>query len=902
MGNGDTVINAGNVTLNGNIQSPQYRNAQGEGMPGAGAMVNTIMSMVMPMVFNQVRDARNWSVYGGGGSFRPSETWARAQDQNARAGAMGVASPDRVAAEVSRRTREHAQDLMRSGIGLSPTQQREYANSIESQARASVRAQMADSKKQDIENLTRAYQNIALKSYSKDELTKDKRESILKEAREQATKTREVLANPLTASIATAGVRFLEERGAAGLSNMAPELFMGGGVFDALRKRTGIGGVAPGVASDVTQAITKAMFNENGTVNYSFTHGRSALQMGDLMNAGAARGMLDTSVATGRAGAIGSAQYEAAKGKLKNDMKQMAGIGESLQDLFGTGGSVDEMLNRFDEMTGGAMRTMSKDRVKRLIADTAFVANSTGQSTDQIEAMMTAGVQYAGRAGLPGEIGSKIALGALLHAGTVARTRDGQTYMGMQSMGDMAGSMIQEITAGMTSDDSIAMGATAATARAIVRAVDPNADTMSQSEMFDRAAKIAESRGDAALADRVRGIGSSIANGTFSDQDASAAVGVLSQLAGRDVADIYGGKRLTQDNSVLFEQSQQIGSVMRRQMQDKETLAASSAADLLVSRSGVSNEEYAGARAAKIAQIQQAMRAVRKHNPKTQSEMVEVIAKDLGISRMEASKMQSAVDSVFSANGPIPGEQSGWLGEAGKYSDEQFRQVADQKRRGVVADQMDEMFRSQGIGSGSVVQKLINDLIADPEATTGGVLGKLVTGELNSGDFDALAPIIGVHKERMQEISRKVLSGEITSAQGDEEYKKANTDLVHAIEMSDEAQQEIKALEERKSSGDVGLDTQKEIAENTAAIARNTDPNREEVAAQEAKESQGDVAADEKWLKDPSKLSDAAKVAAGTPEGRAIYKAYREEVVDMGTGARVASVDREGSTGTEIPM
>ena len=467
--------------------------------------------------------------------------------------------------------------------------------------------------------------------------------------------------------------------------------------------------------------------------------------------------------------------------------------------------------------------------------------------------------------------------------------------MGMQSMGDMAGSMIQELTAGMTSDDSIAMGATAATARAIVRAVDPNADTMSQSEMFDRAAKIAESRGDAALADRVRGIGSSIANGTFSDQDASAAVGVLSQLAGRDVADIYGGKRLTQDNSVLFEQSQQLVSVQRRQMQDKETLAASSAADLLVSRSGVSNEEYAGARAAKIAQIQQAMRAVRKHNPKTQSEMVDVIAKDLGISRMEASKMQSAVDSVFSANGPIPGEQAGLLGYAEKYSDEHFKEVADQQRRGFVAEQMDEMFRSQGIGSGSVVQKLVNDLIADPEAKTGDVLGKLVTGELNSGDFDALAPIVGIHKERMQEISRKVLSGEITTAQGDEEYKKANTDLVHAIEVSDEAQQEIKALEERKSSGDVGLDTQKEIAENTAAIARNTDPNREEIEAREAKESAGDVAADEKLMRDPGKLTGAQAVAAGTQVGVEYYNRIHKAPTD---GSVVAESD--GYTGGQV--
>lgn len=899
----DTVVNAGHVTVTGNVSGPAYNNAQSQGLPGAGAMANTIASMLMPMLFREVRDARSWSAYGGGGSFRPSETWARAQDQNARASAMGIASPDRVAAEVSRRTQQYAQDMMRSGVGISPTQQREYANSIEPQARAAVRAQLAESKKDDIDNLTRAYQNIALKSYPKEELTDKKREDIAREAREQATKLRESLANPMTAAIAVAGVRALEERGGAGLSNLAPELFLGGGVFDALRTRTGVGSVAPGVASDITKTVSDLMFNKDGTVNYGFTHGRSALQMGDLMTAGAARGMIDTSVAAGRAGTIGTAQYETKKQALVRDMHQMAEIGESLQDLFGSGGSVDDMLTRFDQMTGGAMRTMSKDRVKRLIADTAFVASSTGQSTDQIEAMLSAGVQYAARAGLPGEIGTKIGLNALLQAGTVNRLRDGNTYMGMQDMGDLAGSIMQETVAGMMSADAITMGATTSTARMIAQGAGvAGADTMSGPAVFEAVAKQAEARGDMAAAARVRSIGNRIGSGDFGDLDSTEAVAALSQAAGYDVSAAFDAKRMTQDNNVLSEQSDQIVAIRRRQLKEKDDLISNSVAGTLTARSGFrgNDDQLRALTSQNKAKVMQGLRALRKHAPRTASEQIDVLSRELGISREEASMMKSTIDSTLSANGIIAGEQAGAQGYIDKNSDQTLNEQADQIRRNNVAQAMDKTMRSRGIGSGSIVQKLVNDLIANPDAKMGDSLGKLVTGELTSKDYENLAPIVGIHKERMQEISRKVLSGEISTAEGDEMYRKANEDMAKAMEVSPEAQKELAALESRASTGDAGLDTQKEIEKNTAEIARNTDPDREakereareaEAEAAAAKEAKADAAAEEKWMQDPGKLRGAQAVAAGTAEGQAYYK-------KTATGSKGEIVyEEDGTTG-----
>lgn len=883
----DAVVNAGHVTVTGNVSGPAYNNAQSQGLPGASAMVNTIMSMVMPMVFREVRDARSWSAYGGGGSFRPSETWARAQDQNARASAMGIASPDRVAAEVSRRTQQYAQDMMRSGVGISPTQQREYANSIEPQARAAVRTQLAESKKHDIDNLTRAYQNIALSRYSKEELTDKKREDIAIEAREQATKLRESLANPMTAAIAMAGVRALEERGGAGISNLAPELFLGGGVFDALRTRTGLGSVAPGVASDITKTMSDMMFNEDGTVNYGFTHGRSALQMGDLMVSGAARGMIDTSVATGRAGTIGTDQYETKKQALIRDMHQMAEIGESLQDLFGSGGSVDDMLTRFDQMTGGAMRTMSKDRVKRLIADTAFVASSTGQSTDQIEAMLSAEVQYAARAGLPGEIGTKIGLNALLQAGTVNRLRDGNTYMGMQDMGDLAGTIMQETVAGVMSDDAIAMGAATSTARMIAQESNiAGADTMSGPAVFEAVAKQAEARGDLATAARMRGLGNRIYSGDFGDLDSTEAIGILSQAAGRDVSIEFSGKRLTQDNNVKAEQADQIVAIRRRQLKDKDELIADSVGGMLSARSGRNG-------AADVAKnkdmVKRGLRAIRKYAPGSSSEMLDVLSRELGISREDASSMKSLIDSTLSENGFLIGETGGAIGYGKNNADAVFAEQASQLRRHEVNMAMDSALREQGIGSGSIFQKLIGDITADPGRHIKTSLGKLLTGEVSLEDYKHVAPIVDEYLAATQDIGTKVASGELTEAEGDAAYRVANEKMIKAVADSPEARKEIAEWEARAATGDAGLDTQKAIEKNTAETARNTDPDRK-AKEREAKEREARNAAAEKaeleqrkaleadggkvvTLADPDRpKSSKTVVAPGTAEGHSYFK------------------------------
>ena len=95
------------------------------------ATINTIVGLILPIIFKQMSDPRWASSFGGGGSFRPSDNYMRHVDAAERQSAMGLRSEPQIAAEVRRLTSDYVQRY-KEQWGYAPSQEeiRGYAGSL----------------------------------------------------------------------------------------------------------------------------------------------------------------------------------------------------------------------------------------------------------------------------------------------------------------------------------------------------------------------------------------------------------------------------------------------------------------------------------------------------------------------------------------------------------------------------------------------------------------------------------------------------------------------------------------------------------------------------------------------------------------------------------------------------
>lgn len=896
---GEVNINASNVTVSGPQTGP-YRNAQSDPLHGMGPMVNALSSLILPMVFNQTQDARSWSAFGGPGSFRPSETYMRAADLNERARAMGVVAQDDTAAQVRRITDEYAAKKAAEGVQLTEVQKRDYANSAEVRKQASQAAREAtvSNEAKAVENFTQLYYATSLMGQAEEDLTPEQRQELLADARARAIKTRETIAgNPL----ASAGVMFLarqaEKYGGAGITNVDPKFFMGGSVFDALRGASGMAPVAPGVASDLTASIAESMFKD-GAANYEFTRGRSAMQIGDVLRDASQRGDIDlTSVAEGRAGALDSAGYKARKDKIMSDLKQMNGVQEALEELFGPGGSLAELMERVDTMTSGALQTVSKDRVERLVRDVRYVAVSTGRTAEQMEGMLTAGTQYATRNGLSGELGTQLTLDAMMQADAAVRTRGNSRFMGARSKEELTGDILEDSVAGMQSSDVVAAASMTATARMVAYGAGiKGASELSSDKLFDALAADAEKRGAGTAdvqtlmdtADAFRAVGAGVATKRQRDlTTAASAREVVASLnnvympQNTDLRPSYERDRELRSMSMQSELTRLTGHMQGLQRFDKrEQIVQSAASHLLSERRDLTTDEQRRAvRSSYVDQLKKAYDLI-VGNGITRSDgkggAIELLtskqAEDAGlnVSGKTAARLVLAMDQMLGGN-LMPGEKGGLFGLASKYNKKAIALNESRRATYEVWQRKDDLMKAQGIGSGSLFQKFVDNLMQDPTQTDAKALGPLVTGEVQEGEFAAVADIARRHAEKQTDISRRVEAREITPEQAMAEREAATNAAMDEVAKSEQARKELAELETRKSTGDAVLDTQKVIEDNTRRTADATTAMAQQMGAdvegKDAKTAKGDSADVSAMLEDTTITADkSAYMAAASAE------------------------------------
>lgn len=923
---GEVNINASNVTVSG-PQTSAYRNAQSDHLPGMGPMVNSLASLILPMVFNQTRDARSWSAFGGSGSFRPSESYMRAEDLNERARAMGVVAQDDVASQVRRITDEYAAQQAAAGVQLTEVQKRDYANSAEvrKQASQAARENTVRNETKAVENFTQLYYATSLMGKAEEDLTPDTRERLMKDARERAIKTRETIAgNPL----ASAGVMFLarqaEKYGGAGITNIDPKFFMGGGVFDALRGASGSAPVAPGVATDLTKSIAEAMFNEDGTVNYDFARGRSALQAIDVFSGASQRGDIDlTSVADGRAGSLDSAGYMARKDKILSDLKQMNGVQEAMEELFGPGGSFAELIDRVDTMTSGALQTVSKDRVERLVRDVRYVAVTTGRTAEQMEGMLTAGTQYAVRNGLSGEVGTRLTLDAMVRADAAVKMRGESRFTGARSREELTGDILEDAVEGMQSNDAVAAASMIATARMVAEGVGiEGAGTMSGDKLFDVLADTAGSHGATQeQVDNIRKYGTAFRAiqarvATQDQRQMWSAAGARGGVVALD--SVYMGDRI--DLTTNYELDRELRSmnmqselpglipfVESAQAYDKKRqIVTAAVSHTLAARNdftGVDQaEEYQAEFARHEAQYTAAYDLLMRNPPKgkTQAEMrasaVKLLtskeAEDAGITVNEADAgyMLSMFDKMAGPH-TFPGEKAGIFGIIDRDNVQARERREQDAARNEVWQLKDDMMKAQGIGSGSLFQKFVANLMQDPTQDDAKAVGPLITGEVQAEEFKTVFDIGRRHAEKQIDISRRVEAREITPEQALAEREAATIAVTDEVAKSEQARKELAELDTRKSTGDTALDTQKVIEDNTRRTAEATSAMAQQMGAdvggKDAKTAKGESADAVAMLEDVALTSDktaAAVVVAGAAGGGA------------GGGRRVPAATMEGTT------
>ena len=860
------------------------------------ATINTIVGLILPIIFKQMSDPRWANSFGGGGSFRPSDNYMRHVDAAERQSAMGLRSEPQIAAEVRRLTSDYVQRY-KEQWGYAPSQEeiRGYAGhpDVRKAAKDAATQAVMQSEKTSVDNLTQMYYNIDVMSERKEDLTDARRKELMEAAREKAVKTRETMAkSPMVMGLLTQAVGLAERHGAVGLSNLDPKLFIGGGMFDAMRAASPFAFITPGVAGDLSERIAGEMF-KGGVYNYEFTHGRSALQTIDAYAYASRMGMTTGDlggVAQGRYGTVGSATYEAETAKIMQDVSEITEVYESMEDLFGPGGSFAEMFQRVERMTSGAVRTMTKEQVNRVVRDAAYLSQVTGKSVEQIEGMMGVGSDYLSKSGIRGDLQTRLLTKSIEEAYSAVGARGGKVFHGARTADELSGDILMDKISGMQSADLRSVASMLEATRVHARGLGiQGVDDMDPSKLFDTMARAARARGaDSSDVYRLRRVGQAFKNvaagvGSTEDIRLTSAQGAGDVMALIDrvlpgqtsIAAYYQMSRELQGPLVEAELERLDDHLNGLQMAQKRQHIITAAAAHIVAASPrkMSAEEAQQARDRYVHRFGRAHDLLLTSNAASADEAVAFLTSDearkqgLHMSREEASVMVNMMDKMFI---DMPGEQAGVFGYMNRYG-RRARHLREEWRSMSTAwEKKDKQMRAAGVGRGSVMQKLIGNLMQDPTSSLAENLAPLLTGEVNEEEFAAAGQHAKKYASAQRDITERLLAGEITAEQAEAERARATDQFTEGIKADRKAQQEIAEMQRRgvpdKQDADDMLQTIVFHVGNIKTLLETAfgfgEDKPSEETQKDAEVSKGDIAEDSKTkvAPDPEKTEMAANI------------------------------------------
>lgn len=805
---------------------PAYQ-TPGQAIPGAGPMANMIAQLVLTRLFGTISDPRNPGLSGGMGMFRPSDVYMRNIDTQARRELQQLATADQVTAEVKRLVEE--EKLRRSNTVnesvMTASEELEYARKIAPEARKTVAQEQARNAKTDVEIISRMFENVARGSRTPDELSDPAVvEQIKQDSYDRAVNTRALFSNPFVASIAETGVRMAEKQGIQ-VSNLLPDYFLGGAVYDSMRMTAGYRGVSGAAARDAVEALSAATINDEG-INYQFTSGLSALEVGDTLKAFSSRGLMPSELLGGIAD-TGGVDYTARKAKLVSELDQLNETVAALKDLFGPGKSIDELVHSLDEMTQGGLQTMSRDRLEKIANETRELAQITGRTPEQVVGLVTMGAQAAVQSGLQGQVGAQLTLDALRNAKAGEVVRGGKPYFGAQMLEERAAMRINEGIRALNSSQGVALGAFTSTIRAAAAGAGVEGyGNMRTSELIDSLISKNPENASPEQLDRMRSLSESFKRveqgiGSAADLRAvTAGIEPLMNIMTPAVGEVYRiqARRANQFRPIAVEQESAAQLDVLRQAQVAEierylvdaTEASTTATDeqrlnaiQLLRRSGVDNAEDA------VKTLQEA------------SQRGENIG-DL-ITRENIVPFFTAIQNTFgerNGTGIFAGYGRNFRSFMYENSDRAVAVATEQKQLGEAMTGINEKLRERGLGVGSVFDRLVSDALADPDLDLDKSLSDRVLGKFSEQDLKLFEPV-RQYQNTLKTLDQELKEGAITPKEYAEKQVKALDTLEQSMTDMDISGKDIQNAVSRAGglvTGDPALDTLNAIESNTARM------------------------------------------------------------------------------------
>ena len=715
----------------------------------------------------------------GLGRGRADEAYMRARGEAGRAQVMGTrheaATRVRIA-EIEAQTGRKATE-----------QEKTSAGQAAAAAAASRRAR-------DEASLASFLENIETGRTDPAKLDDATRAQIKKTAQGQAKRWTAIGTSPL----ASAGImRAVSEGEKLGihLSNYVPDMVAGAGMYDALRMTSGYAGVNVGVASNMAEMYARASRGgkDDGKLDNRFMKGLSVMESMDGLKAFAKRGMFDLSD-RGLAGADSAIDTQR-KSKFESDMGSLNMTVAAMRDLFGPGKSIDEMMNALEEMTAGGLQAMSNSRITALVNNVRHVATATGFAKTAIMHMVGQGAQKAVEMGLQGEVGAAAALDSTFVAGMAVSMRNGRTYWGMKDAEALSAKLTVGALAGAASPDSIALGASLVAARAAAASLGAK-DTAGMT--YQEAVGYVTTNGIGSASDRaaLSGMGSTITAGNYSQfqallganagREAGLSAGLLFQLNPDEVqgasherrGELMMNRRASLIREVAYTQVR--GDVTREQAAkafqlylDSDARSPEAVEALFKGRADIGGLAGAGRGSAFFTQIGTAFGQGQFTDFSSRDEAQEVLNKDV----VEKSRKQM---DMAAAN-----------------------------------DKFNQLMKDKGIGTNTVVDRMIDSLMADPDAERGS-LKALFRGDLSEEQLK-MVDVLEAEAKGRAEILAENISPEEKAAKGEQLRKDTNAQL-EAIGGKD-TDGKLEALAEKLKSGDEKTDIIKTIGDEVKRAA-----------------------------------------------------------------------------------
>lgn len=309
----------------------------------------------------------------------------------------------------------------------------------------------------------------------------------------------------------------------------AGDIMLGRRVFDAMTSIPGMDTAMftadPRQAATLTNALLNRMYKDGGE-DFSFTQGRTAAEVGDVAKALGQRGLL--AVERGAGG-----DYKASISKIAEQIGGLLEITGELENIFGRGKTMDQLIASLETMTGGGLSQMTSADLQNLVRNTAIAADVANVSPERAAQIAAAAAEDARRRGLEGPIGAEVGLMALQAASVAGRAAGGQTFFGRSSIEERAGRMASNILGGYNSDMARRLGGMLEIFDTALGGV--GGGNMGPIAGAGSIADISAAKGgDSKAASRLQGLVDRMRKGELSDEDrrlvSDAGAGALSSL------------------------------------------------------------------------------------------------------------------------------------------------------------------------------------------------------------------------------------------------------------------------------------------------------------------------------------------------------------------------------------